>query len=268
MSESSGNSTYHGLQVWANRRFSDRLAFQASYSWGHAITDVALASFNSVTTDPFNYALDRGDADLDRRHMFVFNAVYALPSFTRWGAIANHVLGDWQLNVIGSFLGGPPIEVTSGANTAGLAADAPGGFRPDLVEGVPIYIHRPGDKTQYLNPDAFALPAAGQFGNLGRGKIRQPAIENVDFSIAKNWRMGERYGLQFRAEMFNAFNHVNFVGFDTNLSFDNNARITDPSNPNRTIPNPNFGNPNNGNFGRLNATRGPREIQFGLKFSF
>jgi hypothetical protein len=254
--ESNGNSSYHGLQLWANRRFSDRLAFQAAYSWGHAITDVPLASFTSATSDPFNHNLDRGDADLDRRHMFTFNAVYSLPSFTRWGSLMNHVLGDWQLNVIGSFLGGPPIDVQSGANTAGLGTNAPGGFRPNVVPGVPIYVSSPNDKLQFLNPAAFALPGVGQFGSLGRGTIRQPRIETIDFSIAKNWRMRERYSLQFRAEMFNAFNHTNFNGFDTNLNFQNLAS------------DPNFARPTNGNFGRFTSTLRAREIQFGLKFGF
>ncbi|HXG68915.1 MAG TPA: hypothetical protein VNO70_27700, partial [Blastocatellia bacterium] len=256
MSESSGNSSYHGLQVWLNRRFSERLAFQVSYSWGHAITDVPLASFTNATTDPFNYALDRGDADLDRRHMFVFNTVYYLPSLTSWGALASHILGDWQLNVIGTFLGGLPLEIQTGANTAGLAANAPGGFRPDLVPGVPIYLDIPGDKAAILNPAAFALPGVGRFGNLGRGALRQPGVENIDLSIAKNWRVTERYNIQFRAEMFNAFNHVNFNGFANNLGFQNLAS------------DPNFGRPTDPNFGRANSTRGPREIQFGLKFSF
>lgn len=255
MTESTGNSTYHAFQLWANRRFSNRLAFQAAYSWSHAITDVPLTSFTNATTDPFNYALDRGDGDLDRRHSFVFNVVYALPSFTSWGSIASNVLGDWQLNTIASFLGGTPIDVLSGANTAGLAQGAPGGFRPDVVQGVPIYLDT-SDKTQFLNPAAFALPGVGRFGNLGRGAVRSPGSENIDFSIVKNWRVRERYALQFRTEMFNVFNHVNLRAVDVNLNFQNIAG------------DPNFGRALNPNFGRLTASRGPREIQFGLKFSF
>jgi hypothetical protein len=255
--ESTGNSTYHGLQIWASRRFANRLAFQASYSWSHAITDVPLSSFTSATSDPFNYTIDRGDADLDRRHIFNFNAIYSLPSFNAWGKVANHILGDWQLNVIGSFLDGPPLDVITGANTTGLAGTpANSGYRPNLVPGVPIYLDRPGDKGAFLNPAAFSLPDVGQFGNLGRGAIRQPGIENIDFSVVKNWRMRERYGIQFRAEMFNIFNHVNFNGFDTNLALQNLAS------------DPNFGRSNNGNFGRFTSTLGPREIQFGLKFTF
>jgi hypothetical protein len=260
MSESTGDSSYHALQLWVNRRFTDRLAFQVAYTWGHAISNVPLSSFTSYTTDSFNYDLDRGDADLDRRHMFVGNIVYVLPSFKDWGSLANQILGDWQFNSIVSILGGPPLEVTmGGANPAGLAAVPNGGgfngLRPNLVRGQPLFL-KTGDKTAFLNPAAFSLPGPGQFGDLPRGLVRQPRSENVDLSLAKNWRMGERYSLQFRAEMFNAFNHVNFNGFDTNLSFQN------------LRSDPNFGRSTNGSFGRVTSTRGPREIQFGLKFGF
>jgi hypothetical protein len=255
MTESTGDSSYHSLQIWVNRRFSDRLAFQVSYSWSHAITNVALASFTNTTTDPFNYDLDRGDADFDRRHMVVANAVYSLPSLQKWGKTANRILGDWQFNAIATFLGGVPTDVTSGANTAGLAANAPGGFRPDLQAGVPIYLHT-GDPTEYLNPAAFALPDAGKFGNLGRGAIRLPGIESIDFSLTKNWKVRERLGVQFRSEFFNLFNHANFNGLDGNLSFQN------------TLSDANFGKPQNANFGRLGSDLGPRVIQFGFKFSF
>jgi hypothetical protein len=257
MIESTGDSSYHALQIWANRRFSDRLAFQVAYTWSHAITNIPLAAFNNGATDPFNYKLDRGDADLDRRQMFVANTVYGLPSFKRWGTVASQILGDWQLNGIVSFLGGTPLDVTSGANTAGVSTSFGNiGQRPSLVLGVPIYLHNPGDRLQYLNPAAFSLPELGQFGNLGRGSIRGPGTKNVDLSVVKNWKLHDRYSLQFRAEMFNAFNHPNFNGVDGYLSLNNVAGDE------------NFGKPHNPNFGRITGTRGPREIQFGLKFNF
>jgi hypothetical protein len=270
-SESTGNSSYHSFQLWVNRRFSNRLAFQASYSWSHAITNIPLQSFTTATTDPFNYELDRGDADLDRRQMFITNAVYELPSFKGQGAIVSNILGDWQLNGILSLLDGTPIDVISGANTAGLTGA--GNQRPNLVPGVPIYLDT-GNPIQYLNPAAFALPGVGQFGDLGRGAIRGPGIANFDFSFNKNWRMGERYGLQFRAEMFNVFNRVNFTNaVNANLSFNNTAASpTDPCDG--TVrkaganPPPSCGASTAGNFGLATGTRGPREIQFGLKFTF
>jgi Carboxypeptidase regulatory-like domain len=251
--ESTGNSSYHAMQLWLNRRFANRLAFQVAYTWGHAISDVSLTSFTNTTIDPFDYRADKGDADLDRRHTFVGNLVYVLPRFSRWGSVAEHVLGDWQINGIFSYYGATPIAVTSEVNTMGTAQNV--GQRPDLVLGVPVYLHT-GDSTQHLNPAAFALPAVGRNGNLGKGAIRGKPITNLDFSLTKNWKVKERYGIQFRTEVFNLLNHPNFVGFSTALNFEGNQTQ------------PNFGKPTNTAFGTLNSTQSHREIQFGLKFTF
>ncbi len=83
-----------------------------------------------------------------------------------------------------------------------------------------------------------------------------PGLKNVDFSINKNWRVRERFGIQFRAEMFNLFNHANFTSVDTGLSLQNVAANAD------------FGKSTNTNFGKIGGNRGPREIQFGLKLTF
>lgn len=253
MSQSNGNSHYNALQLWLNRRFSERLAFQAAYTLSHAVADVALTPYTNSVSDPFDFSADKGDSDLDRRHSFIANAVYVLPAFKKWGTFANQVLGDWQLNGIFSFFGSTPLEqgglgVTTGVNSLGVA----GGNvsqRPNLVSGVPIYLNG-ADTTRFLNPAAFALPAVGQSGNLRRGAIRGKPITNVDFSLNKNWRMRERYGLQFRAEFFNFLNHPNFIGYNTGLQFNNSGTVT------------------NSNFGTLNKTQNHREVQFGLKFTF
>jgi len=240
------------MQIWLNRRFADRLAFQVAYTWGHTISNVPVTSFTTATTDPFNFDLDRGDADLDRRQTWIGNVVYVLPSFRKWGSFAHHALGDWQLNGIVTYLGGVPIDVTSGANTAGLEAQST--QRPDLVPGVPIYLN---NGINYLNPAAFRLPAEGHFGSLGRGVIRMPSRKNVDFSVNKNWRIGERYGVQFRTEVFNLFNRVNYTGIESaDLGFINTASDA------------NFGHSTSSGFGRFNRDAGPREIQFGFKFTF
>ncbi|HEY0728496.1 MAG TPA: hypothetical protein VGD38_10530, partial [Pyrinomonadaceae bacterium] len=237
--ESNGNSSYHAMQLWLNRRFSDRLAFQAAYTWGHSISDVALTSFTNSTSDPFNFNADRGDADLDRRQTFVGNVVYVLPSAKRWGRAADLALSDWQLNMIASYFGATPIEITTNANTIGTASAV--GQRPNYT-GAPLYLET-SDATRHLNPAAFARPAPGQMGTLGKGSVRGKPITTVDFSVAKNWRFKERYGIQFRTEFFNLFNHTNFIGYNTDIS-------------------------QPGAFGLLTATQAPREIQLGIKFTF
>jgi hypothetical protein len=256
MSESTGNSNYNGLQVWLNRRFTSRLSFSVAYTWSHALSDVPLTSFTSGTTDPFNYHLDYGDADLDRRHTFVANAVYQLPSFKEWGRFASAVAGGWQVNTIISYYGGVPLDVFSGLppNYNGLRANpANGGLRPNLVSGQPIYLSGP-DKTLYLNPAAFAPPPLGSFGNLSRGLVRQPSLKNVDFSLNKNFELTERVRMQFRAEAFNLLNHASFNGFGNSaFNVNNTSGVTFTR---------------NGGFGVLNSDRGPRQIQFGLKLNF
>src|SRR5437764_5717382 len=199
MSESNDVSDYNALQLWINRRFTNRLSWQVAYTWSHATSNVPLTSFTSATTDPFNFNIDKGDSDLDRRHMFVSNAVYALPTFKNRGSLVSNILGNWQLNGIVTLLSGTPLDVQTGISGQyfGLYSNAPAGFRPDLVPGAPIYLHGP-DKTVYLNPAAFKFPAPGQFGNLKRGFVRQPGLKNVDFSVAKNWKFKEKYGIQFR----------------------------------------------------------------------
>src|SRR5687768_5820945 len=237
--ESNGNSNYHAMQLWVNRRFSDRLAFQVAYTWGHAISDVSLTSFTNSTSDPFNFNSDRGDADLDRRHTFVSNLVYVLPSFNGWGKPAQFLLGDWQVNAIASYFGATPIDIINGVNSLGTAAAV--GQRPNYT-GAPLYLET-ADGRQRLNPAAFSRHAPGQLGSLGKGSVRGKPITNIDFALAKNWRFKERYGIQFRTEFFNVFNHTNFVRFDT-----------DPRNTN--------------SFGLLTTAQQPREIQLGIKFTF
>ena len=247
--ESTGDSNYHALQVWVDRRFSNQLAFQVAYTLSRTISNVPTQSYQSATTDVFNYDLDKGYSDLDRRHALVFNVVYALPSFKNLGSVGSAILGDWQLNSIASFYSGTPLNILSGVNRAGLIGNTT--QRPDLVPGVPLYLNIPGDPLAIVNPAAFKIPAVGTFGNLKRGDVRGPGISNIDFSVAKNWKVKERYGVQFRTEFFNVFNHPNF-------------RAHNASTAGGGIEN-NLSNPG---FGRASSTRGPREIQFGFKFTF
>jgi hypothetical protein len=68
-----------------------------------------------------------------------------------------------------------------------------------------------GSPNQYFNPNAFVLPAAGTYGNVGRDTLIGPGIASVDFSALKNTQLSERLRLQFRAEFFNILNRANFT---------------------------------------------------------
>jgi carboxypeptidase family protein len=237
-SESTGNSSYNAMQVWLNRRFGNRLAFQAAYTWAHTISDVGITAFTINSSDPFDFRSDRGDSDLDRRHTFVSNVVYVLPAFKSWGRAADLALSNWQLNGIASYFGATPVDVTTNTNTLGLASAA--AQRPNYT-GAPLYLDT-GDNTNWLNPAAFATPAPGRLGTLGRGSVRGKSIATVDFSVVKNWRFNDRYNFQFRTEFFNLFNRDNFNG----LGLDTRSQ----------------------DFGRYFSTLSPREMQLGIKFNF
>jgi hypothetical protein len=100
----------------------------------------------------------------------------------------------------------------------------------------------PQTVQQWFNTGAFEAPAAGFFGNAGRNTIRGPGIHNWDMSLFKTFAASDRVNIQFRAELFNAFNHTNF-----------------------DVVNTQFGA---GNFGQVTSSRTARVVQFGLKVEF
>src|SRR5262249_4833395 len=100
----------------------------------------------------------------------------------------------------------------------------------------------PRTANQWFNVNAFELQPFGTFGNAGRGTINGPRYESVDLGIAKNTFVSERLALEFRAELFNLFNHANF-----------------------DLPDRQFGTPG---FGQIFSANDPREIQFALKLHF
>jgi hypothetical protein len=131
--------------------------------------------------------------------------------------------------------------LVTNVNNLGVASAV--GQRPNYT-GAPLYLDT-ADSRFHLNPAAFAVPAPGQPGSLGKGAVRGNPITTIDFSVAKNWRIQERYGIQFRTEFFNVFNHTNFNGF--------------AANPLQTTAS---------NFGIVTSALAPREIQLGIKFTF
>ena len=211
--------------------------------WSHAISNVPLTSFTSGTTDPFNFNLDKGDSDLDRRHILVSNAVYGLPTFKKWGSLASHVLGDWQLNGIVTLMSGTPLDVQTGISGQyfGLFSNAPAGFRPDLVPGQPIYLHG-ADHILYLNPAAFALPDPGSLGNMGPRNIEGPHVWQLDIALSRIFQLRESQRLEVRAEAYNVTNSLH------------------PGNP--------VSNLNSGIFGQINTAGDPRIMQFAMKYVF
>jgi len=121
--------------------------------------------------------------------------------------LGNNLVGGWQLNGIATFLSGFPFTPQVGSNRSG-DGDTRNPDRPLLNPSFTGSILRQ-KQTQWYDPNAFLLPPAGTWGDLGRGTLRGPGLAELDLSLFKNFRVSERIGLQFRAECFNLLNHSN-----------------------------------------------------------
>ena len=245
------NTLYHGLQTKLEKRYSKGVTYILSYAWSHVIGDArgvtgsgdAPGSNLRFVLDPLDWKRERGNGAQDMRHRFIGSFVYELP-FGRgkrfgagWGSGLSAVLGDWSVGSIVSLTSGTPQHLT----VAGNPANVGGGDRPNVVPGVDWELSDP-DPSGFYNPDAFVPNDPFTFGNAGKNILVGPGLVGWDFSLYKNIRFSEKYGLQFRAEAFNFPNHPNF-----------------------NFPNAQVGNRN---FGVISSARAPRIMQIGLKFVF
>jgi hypothetical protein len=274
-------SAYNSLQMSLTRRLSKGLQLLASYTYAKSL-DNASGQNGLDTTIILGNQLDsranRGVSDFDLTHRFVLSYLWDLPrpAFAAGSTAGRLLLSDWQVAGIITAMSGQPFDIVDsaagsfyfGANS-GLSRPnwAAGATRETATSNVP-----PG---YFFNPFAFVRPVvlAGQlipssngtaianvtgtdFGNVGRNVLRGPRQTNVDFSIIRRFPIRESKNIEFRAEFFNLFNHVNFDTPVSNL----NAAIVD-QNTGQII--------NPGDFGRIISTsNNPRLIQFALKLNF
>jgi hypothetical protein len=159
----------------------------------------------------------------------VSNFIYQTPDLRGKNLLMREVLGGWELSPIVTWQSGGPFSISGGNSSAlggannntGSGCKSDCSDRADRVAGVPLKVRQGGRSQwikQYFNPAAFKPRADGTFGDSGRNLMYGPPTFNVDTSLMKNWSFFERYKLQFRFEMFNAFNHPVMSGPDTNPS--------------------------------------------------
>ncbi|HEV2223739.1 MAG TPA: carboxypeptidase regulatory-like domain-containing protein [Candidatus Acidoferrales bacterium] len=247
-------SNYNSLQISANRQVGSGLNFGVAYTWSKTLTNNP-TDRSSAPYDTYNFNADYGPASFSRSQVLVINYVYDLPFYRSQEGLVGHVLGGWEVTGISVFEKGLPTTITQFNDpfnsfdwAPGTANTFPGGIgidpspvspRPDMVAGASC--SGPGTVAQFINTGAF-VDAAGHFGNAPRGVCTGPGLNNWDITAAKNIKMTERFNMQFRAEFFNAFNHVSYAGFSSNRD--------------------------SSSFGRLTSGHDPRIIQLGLKLYF
>jgi len=240
-------SWYHSFQTQVTKRFSKGLSVVGSYTLGKSIDSSSTDNLGATVSDPFNLKTERGRSDWDRRHAFVASWLWTLP-FKFNNHLENTLLAGWTLTAIHTIQSGTPLTFTMGQDVALDGTGNGGGQHAQLepnITAANISLNHPNRNAfvnTFFNTAAFVpvnnVPL-GIYGNAGRGLISGPAFNNTDFSVLKDFMIREPMKVQFRAEMFNVFNQVNFNNPDTT--------VTD------------------GTFGVITSAQPGRVIQFALK---
>ncbi len=207
MTDTSSYSSYNAMLVSLEHKLSSNLVMQFSYTYSHCIDSaytyggLGFNNASSAITNPYDWANDRGNCSFDLRHVISANVVYLLPFHgNRWKE-------GWQITGIQAWHTGVPFSLSEGDQ-----ADLQNNFdseRPNYVAGCNVYANQ--SPTNWFNSACFPASAYGTIGDLGRNILRGPGYVDTDFGVLKNTRINERFNLQFRAELFNIFNHANFA---------------------------------------------------------
>jgi len=259
--DSGATADYHSLQIFFERHMAHGLQAQSSFTWQKTI-DVAsganLAVVQSGLNNPANLRWSRGISAADIPFNWVSNFIYRSPDLRGHNQIMQEAFGSWELSPIATWQSGTSFSIGSGSSQAaygepgygGGCLQFCGGDRADRVPGVPLKVRQGGRAhwtKQYFNPAAFVTRHDGTFGNSGRDIMFNPPGFNTDASLMKNWAIRDRYHLQLRFELFNAFNHPIMGGPDTGPT---DSTYTEVNN------------------GKGSATNASRVGQAALKFTF
>lgn len=213
MTDTSSYSSYNAMLVSVQHRLSANLVGQFSYTYSHCIDSaytyggLGFNNASSAITNPYNWAADRGNCSYDLRHVISGNFVYLLPFK------GNRLKEGWQFSLIQAWHTGVPFSLSEGDQ-----ADLQNNFdseRPNYVAGCNVYANQ--SVQQWYNSACFTPSTYGTVGNLGRNNLWGPGYLDTDIAVVKNTKLNERLSLQFRADLFNLFNHPNFAVPNTGI---------------------------------------------------
>lgn len=247
-------ASYNGLQSQVTRRFGASTfgaVYTLSRAIGYADDQDAGLTWNWVPMLQRNKAVQ----GFDRTHNFQFYGQYEIPAGRGKGfashGVAAAVLGGWQTNWILSRYSGTPFTIT----TSGTSVNAPGNTQTaDQVLPSVAILGGHGSGQPYFDPNAFAPVNDVRFGTAGRNTVRGPGVFNLDSSLFRNFKIKERFTLQFRAECFNVTNTPQFG--NPGVSASSLVRNTDGSI--RSL----------GGFTEITSASAERQFRFALKIMF
>ena len=241
--ENSGDADYDSLQLTANRRYTRGFSAGGTYTLSRNRDNIGTVP---LYQDPDQYLYDYANAD--RRHIGTVNMTWDLPKFGLDNVLARGILDNWQVAAVGLFASGAPAAVTF---TTTDNADITGGGDPGRINMTCDPNDFDHTFEQWFNTACFSRPAKGDAGNAPRQMVRLPGSQTWDLTFSKNfpWGSGNRR-IQFRAELYNAFNINVWTGVDTVARFDTQGNQINPT------------------FGRVTTAGDPRIVQLSLRFAF
>ena len=218
-------SNYSALELQYRRRFSAGLQALINYSWSHSLDNVSNDVVAGQSNTVISSASDYGSSDFDVRQSVSGAVTYAIPSRLRRGPAA-YFAKDWSVDTVVVARGGLPFN-----GILFSTSPDPGGYatsRPDRVPGQPSWLYGaqciavdgpPCAGGKGLNPAAFAIPGSVRQGTEGRNDISGFSLAQVDLSISRVFKIGERFKIEFRADAFNVLNHPNFTNPAGDIAF-------------------------------------------------
>ena len=291
-----GFSNYNGLNVkFSTNNFMNKgLQLVANYTWSHAIDNLSSTFSDGYSSfyglgylNPYAPNLDKGNSDYDTRQRLVISGVWDLPWMKNASnAVARQVLGGWSMSPVIKVHSGYPFSIYDCTNLGAVGYTC-----PRWIPGAPVagsgsasqstavganlfnYLPLPLDSNGLPagNGNVLAVPVCSGLYGVGcvysqngqsippRNGFHSPGFWNMDFVAMKNFKLTERFNLQFRGEFYNIFNHHNMYIQATNLDIEDGTGVTAIQAIN--------GSPSAGSLnGTLPDER--RNIQFGLKLIF
>ena len=201
-------SNYNSLQVKL-RRSVGNLTFETNFTWSHEFDDMVNV-FSPGFESPMNPKIDHGSGDWDVRRNLTGSVVYGLPDLKGSSSWVRGVLGGWKTSGILQTRSGLPTNVTLVGGFFGNPV------RPDYVPGQPLWLPNHSWPNSSYNINAFEVEPTYEgtpgvtLGNVGRNSLRGPGYFQFDLSGMKNFPITNWLTMQFRADIFNLFNHPNF----------------------------------------------------------
>jgi len=219
--EYDATSNYHSFQLSVNRRLSRGLQVGGAWTWSKAMdygqgTNQTPGLISSQLPARWFYSL----SDIDRTHTLKINWVWDLPRLPVRGKALDLVMNNWQISGIASFISGRPTGVGWSTTTAIDVTGTPSDSARIVVTDNPVLPKSERTFFRNFRTEVFRAPAVGTIGNAARNLLRQPGTNNWDMTATKNLPVHERFRIQLRCELYNAFNHTQFTSFDTSARFD------------------------------------------------